>query len=362
MSSAGVLRPAGSPAILLAMRIFLTEFLTGGGLSPRERLPGLLGEGRAMLIAAARDLGQLPGSSLVTTLAPEVTFPEELLWTVNRIGNPADWLAAFDAGCLSCDATLVIAPETGGLLASLVRRVEGLGRAAWNCRPAAIDLCADKLNLSQLLQKNGVPTIPAASVRWDHPPTTEQFPVVVKPRDGAGSQLTRRIETRAEWRALAEEYRTAPELEPIVQPYVPGRALSVGAIFPLDARRAPILLPIAEQRLSEDGRFSYLGGELPADVSEDVVARIHAIVDQAAKVVPGLRGYVGFDLLLPDADPSTPLLVEINPRLTTSFVGYARLCPVPLASLWDNGDGRVPTWPARSIRFNAAGEILQDGE
>ncbi|HTN02278.1 MAG TPA: hypothetical protein VL132_10390, partial [Planctomycetaceae bacterium] len=85
------------------MRIFLTELLTGGGLSPRERLPSLLGEGRAMLIAAARDLGQLPGSSLVTTLAPEVTFPEELLWTVNRIGNPADWLAAFDAGCLSCD-------------------------------------------------------------------------------------------------------------------------------------------------------------------------------------------------------------------------------------------------------------------
>lgn len=343
------------------MRIFLTEFLTGGGLSRCERLPSLLGEGRAMLIAAARDLVQLPGSSVVTTLAPEVTFPEDLLWTVNRVNSPADWPAAFDAGCLSCDATLVIAPETGGLLASLVRRVDALGRAAWNCRPAAIDLCADKLNLPQLPQTNGVSTIPAASVRWDHPPTTEQFPVVVKPRDGAGSQLTRRIETLAEWRALAEEYATAPELEPIVQPYVPGRALSVGVIFPFDSSRAPFVLPIAEQRLSDDDRFSYLGGELPADVSKDVVARIHAIVNQAAKVVPGLRGYVGFDLLLPDTDPSAPLLVEINPRLTTSFVGYARLCPVPLASLWDNQDGGVPTWPARSIKFNAAGEILEEG-
>lgn len=342
------------------MRVFLSEFLTGGGLPPEERLPCLLDEGRAMLFAAARDLVQLSGVSLVTTLAPEVTFPEDLSWAVKRVHSPADWPAAYDAACRSSDATLVIAPETGGLLASLVRRVESLDRRTWNCRPAAIDLCADKLALAQCCQEEGVPTIPTSLVEWNTPPTPSAFPVVVKPRDGAGSQLTRRIETLREWRALAEEYVAAPALEPIVQPSVRGRALSVGVIFPFDGSRAPFVLPIAEQRLSDDGRFTYLGGALPANLPEDVVGRIHTIVDQTAQVVSGLRGYVGFDLLLPDADPSAPLLVEINPRLTTSFVGYARLCPVPLASLWDNQDGGVPTWPARSITFSAAGAILEE--
>ncbi len=343
------------------MRIFLSEFLTGGGLPPDERLPSLLDEGRAMLFAAARDLVQRPGVSLATTLAPEVTFPEDLLWTVNRVGSPADWPAAFDAGCLSCDAALVIAPETGGLLASLVRRVEALGRAAWNCRPAAIVLCADKLALAQRCQEAGVPTIPTSPVHWNAPPTPSEFPVVVKPRDGAGSQLTRRIETLREWRALAEEYVAAPGLEPIVQPFVRGRALSVGVIFPFDGNRAASVLPITEQHLSDDGRFTYLGGALPANLPEEIVGRIHTIVDQTVQVVSGLRGYVGFDLLLPDAAPSAPLLVEINPRLTTSFVGYSRLSPAPLSGMWLRSDGRVPSWPARTIAFNAAGEILQDG-
>lgn len=343
------------------MRVYLFEFLTGGGLPPEERLPSLLGEGRAMLIAAARDLTRVPGVSLVTTLAPEVAFPEDLRWTVNRVRNPADWPAAFDAACRTSDATLVIAPETGGLLASLVRRVESLGRDAWNCRPTAIDWCADKLVLARILQDAGIPTIPTDPGYWNAPPAANAFPVVVKPRDGAGSQLTRQINTLQEWQALVDEYAAESERKPIIQPYLRGRAMSVGAIFPLDARRAPFLLPMAEQHLADDGRFTYLGVALPANLPEDVVARVRSIVQQVAQVVPGLHGYVGFDLLLPDAEASAPLLVEINPRLTTSFVGYARLCPIPLASLWLRSDGSLPQWPAQSITFSAAGEILEEG-
>ncbi|MCA9021743.1 MAG: ATP-grasp domain-containing protein, partial [Planctomycetaceae bacterium] len=49
-------------------------------------------------------------------------------------------------------------------------------------------------------------------------------------------------------------------------------------------------------------------------------------------LLPGLAGYVGFDILLPDDTPNEPVLVEINPRLTTSYTGYRRLTQDNLAA------------------------------
>lgn len=339
------------------MRVFLSEFLTGGGLAPDQRSPSLLCEGRAMLAAVARDLARLSDVTLSTILAPEVEFAQDLAIAVERVSRPDDWPAAFDAACRASDATLVIAPETGGLLASLVRRVEALGRTAWNCRPAAIDLCTDKLVLAKRLEQAGVVTVPTCRANWNAPP--EAFPVVVKPRDGAGSQLTRRIDDLDDWKALAADYASAPELQPIVQPFVPGRALSLGAVFAIEASRPPILLTVAEQHLSNDGRFTYEGGLLPADLPQKVNLRCAEMIRQIAEIVSGLRGYVGFDLLLPDATPHELVLAEINPRLTTSFVGYARLSPVPLASLWLSPEGIPVTWPAQKIAFTAAGDVRE---
>jgi len=55
---------------------------------------------------------------------------------------------------------------------------------------------------------------------------------------------------------------------------------------------------------------------------------------------------VGFDILLPDDSPHEPLLVEINPRLTTSYTGYRRLTQDNLAERMMNLETDFPriTW------------------
>lgn len=340
------------------MRIFLSEFLTGGGLPERERSPGLLAEGRAMLAAAARDLGRLPGISLLTTLGAEIEWRSSAPVMVERVDRPDAWPDVFDRCCRASDATLVIAPETGGVLTALVRRVEELGRAAWNCRPDAIETCTDKLALAERLERAGVRTIPTTRVAWHSVPPA--FPVVVKPRDGAGSLLTRRVDSPQDWQRLREEYVLAPELEPILQPCSPGRTLSQGVVFSLAGDDSPIFLPIAEQRLTNDGKFTYQGGRLPAQVADGSVRSCRELILRTVANVPGLRGYVGFDLLLPEDGQEEPVLVEINPRLTTSFVGYAQLCPVPIASLWNGPVARQWTWPDETAWFSAAGEVIAE--
>ncbi len=83
---------------------------------------------------------------------------------------------------------------------------------------------------------------------------------------------------------------------------------------------------------------------------------IQHTVDRVASV-PGLRGWVGVDLVLPDDGP--PVVVEINPRLTTSYLGYRRLTGTNLAERWLRGaaNGTI-AWGRRRVDFRPDGEVV----
>jgi predicted ATP-grasp superfamily ATP-dependent carboligase len=83
-----------------------------------------------------------------------------------------------------------------------------------------------------------------------------------------------------------------------------------------------VACPLApcEQRLSHDGRFTYLGGRLP--LAPELADRAVGLGRRALGALPSALGYVGIDLVL-GADPAgaADYVIEVNPRLTTSYVG-----------------------------------------
>jgi predicted ATP-grasp superfamily ATP-dependent carboligase len=81
----------------------------------------------------------------------------------------------------------------------------------------------------------------------------------------------------------------------------------------------------------------------------------------ACEAIPGLRGYVGVDLVLSDTDA---VLIEINPRLTTAYVGLRRALEQNVAALIvDACAGSLPAPPrrCRHVRFTAAGRVSGAG-
>jgi hypothetical protein len=77
----------------------------------------------------------------------------------------------------------------------------------------------------------------------------------------------------------------------------------------------------------------------------------------ACRSVPGIRGYVGIDLVVPDQAPHRPVVVEINPRLTTSYLGYRALAENNLAE-WMLLPGRFERcvrWRKDFVEFDADG-------
>ena len=334
-----------------------------------EPLPdSLRREGGAMRWAIVDDLLRIPECVVTTTLdarlaedAPSHNSPRCDIVTVTESREER---RQFDCLAASSDAVLVIAPETDGHLAERVRRVESLGTRSLNCSPEAIELCGDKLRLAEHLERHALATIPTALADWSRaePPQTHDDSWVIKPRDGAGSWLTFRIRanSRDEWHRTARAYEQAgvPD-KALIQPFVAGQPLSVGCLC--HANGAVEIFPIGRQRLSND--FVFLGGSIPADIPVATEIALRKLVLDACATIPGLSGYIGIDLLLPEADPSRPLIVEINPRLTTSYVGYRLLSANNLAERWLRVEGLLPNsnpappgWSSTRIEFDASGD------
>jgi predicted ATP-grasp superfamily ATP-dependent carboligase len=306
------------------MKVFVYEYCCA---RPETDAPvsSLHAEGRAMLLAVTDDLRRMNGIEVVTAQTDEMAHIQSLAATA--------------------DFTLVIAPEIDGILEARARWVEAAGGRVLGPTPDAIRITADKLALAELLGAKGIACPPTVTLSHGLTRSPDWYPVVCKPRFGAGSWLTRRVHTRDELTAVRE-----PGVEFVMQPEVPGTPASVA--FLLGEGGHVTLLP-ARQHLSDDDYFQYLGGEapLPADLSERAVT----LATRAVEAVHGLRGYVGVDLVL-GVSPSgeSDRVIEINPRLTTSYVGLRRLAKDNLMHALIQtmrGEPPVVRWRESSIRW-----------
>jgi predicted ATP-grasp superfamily ATP-dependent carboligase len=309
---------------------------SGLGRDPSSPAHGMYLEGRAMRDAAVYDFESI--GTLEVFAFPDKAAPVEGAW--------------FDDACRFADWTLVIAPESGGELLryhDAVRRVDSrlLGPSR-----AATELTSDKFALAEHWRAHGVRT-PATTDR--EPTPCEAFPVVWKPRDGAGSTDTFLIRDRSE---LAKAAAAPNPSQPmILQEFVPGRAASVAFLC---GPRSPVPLLPTLQLLSADGRFKYQGGELP--IPPALASRAVAIASRAVECVPELLGYVGVDLVLGDAeDGSRDYAVEINPRLTTSYIGLRALAAFNVAEAMLKAAAGMeltePRWKPGRVRFGPDGGV-----
>ncbi|MBN9517960.1 ATP-grasp domain-containing protein [bacterium] len=321
------------------MRVFVYEYLTalGVGAAPADPLHGMFREGAAMRAAVVADFAALPGCEVVT------------LDGVSEADEPA--AVAAHAG--AADWSLVIAPEFDGVLTTRCRWVLDVGGRLLGPDLGAVELASDKFALAEHWRERGIPT-PATTDR--EPTPCEAFPVVWKPRDGCGSTATFLLRDRFELAAARAAVAAGEYAGPMVlQEFVPGVAASVAFLC---GPAGNVALPAAAQHLSDDGRFRYVGGEIP--LPGELAERAARLATRAVNCVPGLRGYVGVDLILGEA---RDVAVEINPRLTTSYVGLRALARSnPADALLRAAAGDPPArldWHDGAVHFSTDGSVAR---
>jgi predicted ATP-grasp superfamily ATP-dependent carboligase len=152
------------------------------------------------------------------------------------------------------------------------------------------------------------------------------FPLVVKPVDGVGCEAVSFVsDTPSLHRAL--QLMEPRQCDVLLQRYVAGIHASVSLLI---ANSGVLPLSLNEQTITIGIPFHYLGGSVPLEHGLKQVALEAA--RRAASLVPGLKGYVGVDVVLTEDQCQ---LIEINPRLTTSYVGLRQVININLAeAIW----------------------------
>ena len=277
-----------------------------------------------MLEAVAADAAR-DGSLEVTALVDwdhDVMLPSGVCRQAVAQGHE---LNALTTAAAHADWTLLVAPETDGILVDRVARVRAAGAAVLASKTAFLTIAADKQATIDALATAGVPVPAGRSLAAGEPaPVGFHLPAVRKARASAGCDGLEIIRGHPAFSTAT----IATRLEALV----PGTPVGVSCLC---GGGDPEILPPLRQRFSAGDRPQYLGSEPLSDRSlamraKSLARRAVAAVEQASGGAPAV-GWVGIDMLLGDRhDGRNDRVLEVNPRLTTSFVVQARTASTSL--------------------------------
>lgn len=274
------------------------------------------------------------------------------------------------------DLLFLIAPECDDALRTLLVAVESLQvphLQILNLDSRRSALFADKLQTCRWLEEHGIPTIPtqvflnqdAGRIHWPSGVATETLTgshsfhdqaersFVVKPRFGAGCTNVRCLRA-TDFTSGRMDAAVHDSGHLIVQPWISGTPCSIGFIGGGEVR-STVTLPPGQQLIRQTGTcLSYHGGIIPC--SPPFAEVISPLAEALMQALGAFHGYVGADLIV-DPDSSVPVrVVEVNPRLCTSYVGYRALAEDNLARwLLQQPVDSPLRWKSGPVRFDADG-------
>ncbi len=315
--------------------------------------PDIEHEGFAMLERLVHDLSMLRDNNVKIVLHEsrrDLQLPHEIVW------KSEDWSFADLLDRTETNACWqVIAPEFDGCLSHICHELTLRGISYHGLPVSLIDLFADKL---QSYDTIGSPLLETVD---DPSKLSDVSMIVAKPRFGCGS-LHVGVSSSENISSLIDRIREQGFASPLVfQPWEEGDAVSM-AVIGL-GEKGFITLPLADQHIVRkiDGSFQWLhyqGGKIPSARDADTV---RLMIENFVGRLPSFQGYVGFDLIIPPR--GLPVIIEVNPRFTLSYVGYShgverwtgnRDAFARLLLGLDQKQPRVGT----PVRFNSTGEII----
>ncbi|NLI91669.1 MAG: ATP-grasp domain-containing protein [Peptococcaceae bacterium] len=313
------------------MKLFIYEYFASGAKENQE----LKQAGWAMLSAVCKDISLMPEFRMTTVLDSSLVdhvFPLfinkklEIYWRRNQ----EDWMNLFKLALDQCDAVLIIAPETGGILAELTAIAEHYKKFVLGSSSKSLKLTCNKAEFYSLMNKQGLPVPRTEILRKPFVSDIKMnifkkfsFPYVIKPAYGTGGQGVRLIKNKTELEDIILKLLIGEEETLLVQEYIPGQAVSV-SLFVVDGKVLP--LSCNQQMIENENELVIQGITTPYvhPLDQDIIK----IASEACQQIPGLKGFAGVDMVV---NSQGPVLMEINSRITLAYVALREVISTNIA-------------------------------
>jgi predicted ATP-grasp superfamily ATP-dependent carboligase len=292
------------------VKILIFEYITGGGFNKQPLPESLIAEGRLMLRAMLDNLAKLDDLEVTVMLDVRLSnlVTETFVNTV-LIGPEHDSIKEFARLVAQSDLVWPIAPEFDGILQNLCQTVATLGKLLLNSSEKAVAVAGNKFKTYELLNLHQIATVPTRMFcKTEALVASPSGEWIAKPVDGVGCADSYVITKQQDLERI-----DIGEHAYIMQPHLHGDKTSLSCLFK-QGQGWLICANLQHFKLiNAQYQLTYIEINHHADPG-----LYQHLIDQIALALPELWGYVGIDLI---ETTEQTLVLEINPRLTTSFVG-----------------------------------------
>ncbi len=310
------------------MNLLIIEYVSGGGYANTKLSSSILSEADGMIRSLISDF-TAAGHNVTTLLDSRLKAfnPPNEADQIVSVSASSELYTKLKELSSRVNAVYVIAPESDQVLEKLVEIVESSGGTSLNCKIDAIQRASNKMTTYETLKKKGI-TVPETFLLDIHekPENIRRltkelgYPLVVKPLDGVSCDgLSLVKDENGIAGAVKKVAQESMSKQFIAQKLIRGKAASVCVISTGDKALSVTLNRQLVTLASPDDESEYYGGVVPFDHKLEKEALRTA--EKAVEGIVGLKGYVGVDMILTNEGP---VVMEINPRLTTSYIGLKR--------------------------------------
>ena len=318
------------------MKILLFEWLTGGGLwldnSSPDSVGNLLQQGSAMVSAVGLDLAKFAEIELLVDSRLNETFATDADdATLDRLIRIANVYSIDDERALKiklkslasdADAVLLIAPETNNCLANTIAWLADDQHKLVSPSLDFVLATSNKNRLADRLTEHGFDNLPPGMplerfVKLTQTQQTGWLPIVVKPADGAGSEGIKFFTSLEAYQNWLSQLPANQQSNFRVEQFIAGIPASIAAVCQPSAQT--VFFPAMKQILHPQPVGEYLRSEDSLSSAQQLRAK--QLAARALTCLPETTGFVGFDIVISNSnDASQDMLIEINPRITMSYV------------------------------------------
>lgn len=320
-------------------RIFIFEFVSGGGFNRVEIPSSLFCEGYGMLRSIIADFKAID-FEITTLLDERIDFLTPYLKadSLQYIKSDDNYINIFKKSVKECDGAFIVAPEFTNILYDLTKIVKKENKKLLSISLKGIELGSSKINTYTYFRAHNVKTpktypIPLKN-GLDLDFITQKLkefnsPIVIKPLNGVGAELIYYFEKKSQIYDFFKGSEANIDLnrEYIIQEFIEGEDLSVSLVgCPLDAQQAsipPKILSINSQDINiknSKGDSEYFGGSTPVENYKQIIKIVSKTLRKLDLSM--FNSFFGIDFI---RNHDSLTFIEINPRLTTSYIGIRHI-------------------------------------